>query len=84
MPYITEAQRQHLHPFEVPDLDTPGELNYVLSVIINNYIKDHGLSYASINESIGVLECAKLELYRRIAGPYEDKKREENGDVYTV
>lgn len=84
MPYISEARRQELHPFAVPDLDLPGELNYVLSVIVNNYIEDHGLSYGTINEVIGVLECAKLELYRRIAAPYEDKKREENGEVYTV
>ena len=31
---------------------------------------------------IGVLECAKLELYRRVAAPYEDDKIDENGDVY--
>jgi hypothetical protein len=31
---------------------------------------------------IGVLECAKLELYRRVAAPYEDAKCEDNGDVY--
>ena len=28
------------------------------------------------------LECAKLELYRRLAAPYEDEKRKETGDVY--
>jgi len=33
---------------------------------------------------VGVLECAKLELYRRIAAPYEDEKIVETGDVYTV
>lgn len=40
------------------------------------------LSYADINEAIGALECAKLELYRRIAVPYENRKLAENGDVY--
>jgi hypothetical protein len=32
-----------------------------------------------------VLECAKLELYRRIVAAYEDEKiaDPENGDVYT-
>ena len=33
-------------------------------------------------EVLGVLECVKLELYRRVAAPYEDKKCQENGDVY--
>ena len=30
----------------------------------------------------GVYRCVQLELYRRLAGPYEDTKVEENGDVY--
>jgi len=30
---------------------------------------------------MGVLECAKLELYRMVAAKYEDKKRLENGAV---
>jgi len=30
----------------------------------------------------GVLENVKQEMYRRLAAPYEDKKAEENGDVY--
>ena len=33
---------------------------------------------------VGVLECAKLELYRRLAAPYEDLKIEDNGDVYNA
>ena len=41
------------------------------------------LYYEWINEVIGVLECAKLELYRRVAAPYEDDKRLQNGDVYS-
>jgi hypothetical protein len=43
-----------------------------------------GLSYKNINQAIGALECAKLELYRRVAAPYEDKKALINGDVYVV
>lgn len=63
---------------------TPGELNYVITKLIDQYLKEEGLRYANINEVIGVLECAKLELYRRIAGPYEDKKIISNGDVYDI
>jgi hypothetical protein len=60
---------------------TAGELNYKLTSVINDYLGD-GLSYAKLNEVIGALECAKLELYRRLAAPYEDTKIQENGDVY--
>ena len=39
-------------------------------------------SYHAYNEIIGVLECVKQEFYRRMVAPYEDKKCEENGDVF--
>ena len=39
-------------------------------------------NYARFNEMIGVLECCKLELYRRVISNYEDKKMRQNGDVY--
>jgi hypothetical protein len=29
----------------------------------------------------GVARCIQLEIYRRIAAPYEEKKKEENGDI---
>ena len=38
--------------------------------------------YYHYNQLIGVLECAKLELYRRLVTPYEDIKITDNGDVY--
>jgi hypothetical protein len=63
--------------------ESAGELNYLFTKLIQEYIDERGgLSYAIINEVVGVLECAKLELYRRLAAPYEDEKRELNGDVY--
>lgn len=60
-----------------------GELNYRITKLLNAYISARGLKYILLNDCIGVLECAKLELYRRIAAPYEDKKCRENGDVYS-
>jgi hypothetical protein len=38
--------------------------------------------YDDYNSLIGTLECAKQELYRRKIAAYEDKKIEENGEVY--
>ena len=60
-----------------------GELNYLITQLCQSYIASNGKSYATINDLVGVLECSKLEFYRRIAAPYEDKKITENGDVYT-
>jgi hypothetical protein len=87
MPYIKNNQRNIFG--DLPkDLgyscDNAGELNYVFTVIVQNYLRDKGLNYQNINDCIGVLEGSKLELYRRIAAPYEDIKIDENGDVKQV
>ncbi|HJT44842.1 MAG TPA: hypothetical protein VJ721_01105, partial [Chthoniobacterales bacterium] len=61
----------------------PGELNFAITVLVDRYLEDKGeIRYAHLNEVIGVIDCAKLELYRRVAAPYEDRKITENGDVY--
>lgn len=83
MPYIKPEDRLHILADE-KQIDTPGELNYFISTLINSYINQKGKNYSTLNEVVGVLECAKLELYRRVAAPYEDIKIEENGDVYTL
>ena len=86
MPYIKKYSRDNLDPKEwsVPVAGSAGDLNFQITRLINDYLKLNGLSYSNINECIGVLECSKLELYRRIAAPYEDKKIVENGDVYNL
>lgn len=58
-----------------------GVLNYMFTAMALVYI-DRDESYQAYNDVIGALEAAKLELYRRRVAPYEDKKIEENGDVY--
>lgn len=58
-----------------------GELNYSITAQVHAYIQRKGLCYATLNEVIGVLECAKLELYRMVAAPYENSKRTENGPI---
>lgn len=88
MPYISYSHRtdveRNLDAFRlVADMDrTPGNLNYAISQILDAYISRSGVSYNVLNEVVGVLECLKLEVYRRIAAPYEDKKKGENGDVF--
>jgi len=59
-----------------------GEINYIITRLCDAMLED--VRYSKINSLIGVLECAKLELYRRVAAPYEDDKIESNGDVYQV
>jgi len=58
-----------------------GELNYIITKLCRKYIEENGEKYKHYNDLVGVLECAKLELYRRKISSYEDLKVIENGDV---
>lgn len=83
MPYIDQDARERLRWGSDPTV--PGDLNYCITKMIWSYLnceRNTPINYAHLNEVIGVLECVKQELYRRIAAPYEDTKMEENGDVY--
>lgn len=84
MPYIKPERRIELSAY--PEVQPGGwqgvgELNYLITMLIIDYWEVHG-NYQGINDIVGALEGAKLEFYRRIAVPYEDQKREANGDVY--
>jgi hypothetical protein len=81
MPYLDSGIRASLD--EGRKALKGGEINYQVSKLVNDFIAMRGLSYAVINEVIGALECAKLEAYRRVAGPYEDLKVAQNGEVFT-
>jgi len=81
MPYIEEKDRKRLDGGGNPE--TPGELNYAITRLVDEYLMRKGeMRYAYLNEVLGAMECAKLELYRRVAAPYEDQKIAEHGDVY--
>ena len=87
MPYIKHDNRKKYERIleelvkilkTLPPEEIDGELNYVVTKILKEI---YPLRYFHINKAIGVLECAKLEYYRRVAAPYEDTKIQESGDV---
>jgi len=82
MPYIEDKRRKQLAWTDCYSAQTPGELNYVITMLLQRYIKEKGESYTTYNEVMGVLQCTGLELYRRKIAEYEDEKIKENGDVY--
>lgn len=89
MPYIKENQRPKfkavLEEFNNAIGDkaqhwTAGELNYLISKMLWT-IFEKQKSYQTANELVGVLECIKLELYRRKISEYENLKIVENKDI---
>jgi hypothetical protein len=80
MPYIDSAIRASLEDGRKPT--KPGELNYLISQLIKSYVAMNGRSYTTFNAIAGVLACLSMEVYRRLAAPYEDQKCYQNGDVF--
>ena len=92
MPYIQQKDRAKFD-LELDDgnpvipierIENCGELNYVITVICQNYLKRKGLRYQNCNDIIGALESAKIEFYRKIVADYENEKIQENGDVLDI
>lgn len=85
MPYINKNDRTKfnklLTELEKIHIDSAGELNYLITMLVHDFVNANVVCYQSYNDAIGALEGAKLELYRRQIAGYEDKKITENGDV---
>jgi len=79
-PYISKDQRAQL---EHRNIGGAGELAYVLTRDVKRFLSDGtSPSFEKYARAIGALEAVKMEFYRRIVVPYEEKKKEKNGDVY--
>jgi hypothetical protein len=91
MPYIKKEKRPNIDMFVTklsyelnldPD-NIHGNLNYTITRLIDESLGDK-LSYKKLQDMVGMLECCKLELTRRLVDPYEQLKAEQNGDAYKV
>ena len=87
MPYIDKDKRPELdrliQPFidhikSLPVEEQDGALNYSITKIFKHV---YPVKYFHLNRAIGVLSAITHEFYRKIVGPYEEKKISQNGDV---
>lgn len=84
MPYIKQENREQFNESArdiAAKADCAGDLNYAITVILQEYIKKKGLKYDVLNSVHGMLDCCDKELYRTITGPYEETCIGKNGDV---
>jgi hypothetical protein len=86
MPYLPKEKKKEIETDGHIDIlsekiDCAGDINYVITRLIQNYVKKKGLRYENLNSVVGALESCKLEFYRRVVSPYENLKAKENGDV---
>jgi hypothetical protein len=87
MPYIGQDKRppidEKLAPLiayfkSLPMEEQDGAINYSVTRILKAIYPPR---YFNFNRALGVLSAITQEYYRRVVGPYEDKKIKENGDV---
>lgn len=85
MPYIKKSHREpidtwiHDGVLKGINITDPGVLNYIITQLL---LESHPHNYENYNKLIGVLECCKMEFYRRAVATYENGKININGDVY--
>lgn len=79
MPYIPRSEKKKVDQDNL--IVNAGQFNYALNQLISVYLDQNSINYQTCNDVIGAMECAKMELYRRLVAPYEDKKILQNGDV---
>ncbi len=58
-----------------------GELAFKLQRVVHKYLDLHGMSYEILSETIRALDMVQDEVKRRYLWPYEDYKRQINGDI---
>ena len=96
MPYIKQEQRDVLAPaisemkvalahLDMEGAGMDGVLNYLISTLVADGLHPTptAWSYTDIARAVAVFECAKLEFYRRVAGPKEDVAVRDNGDIFS-
>jgi len=77
MPYIKQERRE-----TITTPENSGELNYMITKLIIQYLQNKDLNYQTCNDIVGALDNAKDEFKRRVQNNYEEDKIKENGDVY--
>jgi hypothetical protein len=76
MPYIAPEARGRL----TPGTEDVGHLTYLFYRLALEALPEQP-RYRDLHAVVGAMEAAKLEFYRRVVSPYEDRKIAEHGDV---
>lgn len=87
MPYINRDRQSDFEELvkmaRQQRIDNPGELNYLFSAMVLEFLRQHGFNYTQMNAVVGVYECAKDEFQRQVLHPYENEKMKQNGNIFT-
>lgn len=78
MPYISAQDQEHfkelVSEIDMADIQTAGELNFLMTKLAVRYLRVNGSRYQQMNDVVGAFEGAKTEFNRRVVAPYETQK----------
>lgn len=78
MPYITREAVSFLNENSPT---TKGELNYLITELMVQYLKDNGKNYQNISDVIAAAQDAADEMKRRVLAPHEEAKKNDSNNV---
>lgn len=83
MPYILGDSRHRINQsLKQLDIDIYNEGDFAYTVYrLMLMFSGNKTNFTTISSVVGVVECVIDEYKRRILHPYEDKKRQDNGDI---
>jgi hypothetical protein len=93
VPYIKQDLRDGLDKSikklseDIANISNSDNIEGIFNYIISSLLADKGVwsvqkfRYQHYNAMLGVLECVKQEIYRRLVSGYEDDCKMNNGDL---
>lgn len=81
MPYLESKDRKRL--LKTLEPKSKGELNYLITVLMVNYIDRVGLNYQNASDAMAAATDAAAEFKDKVLQPYENLKMIQNGGIYT-
>lgn len=89
MPYVIPPHRNPIDDAvdSIPFMEH-GDLTYAITRLMVAYAGFHGTAktprYTVLSQARSAAQDAADEWYRRVMAPFEDAKRDDNGDVFPV
>ena len=81
MPYVEQKFRPNLDDIVLKMRRSSVRPNGLLNYLLFKLCKDTCNNYTEYKNYIGELNECVAEIRRRLLAPYEDERKEENGDV---
>lgn len=82
MPYIADATRRNLLAARIAIPSDRAELAFTIATAVDDYFIGKAVSFSTLSDALAALQSVHGEVERRFLFTYEDRKLDENGEVF--